>query len=78
MAAIFGHIFPFYLKFKVGHGGATVAGILIYFLIMMLNNHWISWQIVLILSIIAAILIYITKLGPVAGLISVHFFSSLF
>jgi glycerol-3-phosphate acyltransferase PlsY len=73
-AAIFGHIFPFYLKFKAGQGGATVAGILIYFLTIMLKNHWISWQIVLILSIVAAILLYITKLGPISGLVLLPFF----
>jgi len=73
VAAVFGHIFPFYLNFKAGQGGATASGILIYFLITMIKNSWISWQAILILLISGIILIYITKLGPVAGLVTLPF-----
>ncbi|MFN3301926.1 MAG: glycerol-3-phosphate acyltransferase, partial [Patescibacteria group bacterium] len=74
LAAIFGHIFPFYLKFKGGQGGATVSGILIYFLILMIINNWLSLRAVLILLISGLIFIYLTKLGPIAGLIVLLFF----
>lgn len=74
LTAILGHIFPFYLKFKAGQGGATAAGILIYFLILIIINHWISWLAVLVLLISGLILIYITKLGPLSGLIVLPFF----
>ena len=36
VAALVGHIFPFYLGFKGGQGGATGAGIFFYFMFIMI------------------------------------------
>ncbi len=38
-AAIIGHTFPFYLKFKGGRGAATAYGILIYLLVITIKNY---------------------------------------
>jgi len=67
IAAVLGHVFPFYLKFKAGQGGATAAGILIYFLVLMGTNHWLSWTAILVVLISGLIFIYITKIGPLCA-----------
>ncbi|MFQ6069743.1 MAG: glycerol-3-phosphate acyltransferase [Candidatus Aminicenantales bacterium] len=74
IAAFLGHIFPFYLCFKAGQGGATAAGITIYFLVEMLVNDWFSLLAFLVLVASTLILLYITKLGPITGLINLPFF----
>ncbi|MDO9575340.1 MAG: glycerol-3-phosphate acyltransferase [bacterium] len=38
-AAVIGHTFPFYLKFKGGRGAATAYGILIWLLIIIIKNY---------------------------------------
>jgi len=42
MAAILGHVFPFYLKFKGGKGIGTAVGILFYYLYLIIKNDWLS------------------------------------
>ena len=42
LAAVIGHIFPFYLQFRGGHGLATVMGQVLFFLFKSFRNQWIS------------------------------------
>lgn len=73
LMAVIGHIFPFYLKFRGGQGGATLSGILLFFIFQFLFRGWLSWLLFLVLLIVGLIFIYITKLGPLAGLIVLPF-----
>ncbi len=73
IAALIGHIFPFYLRFRGGQGGATGAGIFFYFIFIMISNYWFSWTSILILVLCTLILIYITHLGALTGLTIIPF-----
>lgn len=43
LSAVFGHIFPFYFKFKGGRGVATAAGLLAFFLFLAHQEKWLSF-----------------------------------
>lgn len=73
IAALIGHVFPFYLRFRGGQGGATCAGILFYFIFIMISNSWLSWASILILVLCTLILIYVTHLGALTGLTIIPF-----
>lgn len=74
LAAIVGHIYPFYLKFRGGQGQGTAVGLLFYSLIIVLINHWFSWLAFLILAIGVLLIFYISKSGLIAGLVILPFF----
>jgi len=61
LMAVVGHIFPFYLQFRGGHGIATCMGQVIFFIVRGFQNQWISWQTVLIPIIAGAIFFFITR-----------------
>jgi glycerol-3-phosphate acyltransferase PlsY len=73
IAALIGHIFPFYLRFRGGQGGATGAGIFFYFMFSMLSHLWFSWPALFILVLCILILIYVTHLGALTGLTIIPF-----
>jgi len=68
LAAIVGHIFPFYLGFKGGQGMATSTGILLYYLINYFFYGFEIFFILLFLLIIVAIFGYVTKVGEIIGI----------
>ncbi|MFB0564115.1 MAG: glycerol-3-phosphate acyltransferase [Candidatus Aminicenantaceae bacterium] len=70
LAAILGHVFPFYLKFKGGKGIGTSMGILFYYLYIMMKNQWLPfyWLIIYIIGII--ILFYIIRKKEIVGAIA--------
>ncbi|MFX1497791.1 MAG: glycerol-3-phosphate acyltransferase [Promethearchaeota archaeon] len=68
LAAIVGHIFPFYLRFKGGQGMATSTGILLYYLVNYFVYSTEILFILLFLLIIVAIFGYITKVGEIIGI----------
>jgi glycerol-3-phosphate acyltransferase PlsY len=76
IAALIGHIFPFYLRFRGGQGGATVAGLFFYFIFIMISHQWFSWTAFLILVLCTLILIYVTHLGALTGLIVFPFLAT--
>lgn len=70
LAAVLGHVFPFYLRLKGGKGIGTSVGILFYYLYLMLKNQWLSfyWLIIYIAGLI--LLFYLTRKKEIVGLIA--------
>ena len=66
--SILGHIFPFYLKFQGGKGGATTYGLIVVLLIKAILEG-LSWMFPVSLIIFALSLIIITGSGNLAAFI---------
>lgn len=70
IAAIIGHIFPFYIKFRGGQGVATAAGMLLFYLVNYLFASFLEiFAVILYLIILVAIFIFISKVGTLLPLI---------
>jgi glycerol-3-phosphate acyltransferase PlsY len=67
LAAIAGHIFPYYLRFRGGQGQATATGILLYYLVyyftVSLTQFVQFFTVILLLIVLLIIFIYISKAG---------------
>ncbi|MBY8990279.1 MAG: glycerol-3-phosphate acyltransferase [Candidatus Lokiarchaeota archaeon] len=63
LAAIVGHVFPFYLDFKGGQGNATATGILLYYLVNYLTVSFNIFYVIIFLLILVTIFTYISKSG---------------
>ena len=74
-AAVLGHDFPFYLKFKGGKGGAATGGIIIALLVLMWIQEsisgvsWLTWIPFILIVFLGLSLTAITKSGNLAGFI---------
>lgn len=63
LAAIVGHVFPFYLGFRGGEGNATATGLLLFYLVNYINAGFEIFVFLIFLMILVAIFTYISKAG---------------
>lgn len=68
VAAIGGHVFPFYLRFRGGQGVATAVGLMLFFLAKALLAGWLPWWHLLVLAGWVAVFAYICRRGEMVGL----------
>jgi glycerol-3-phosphate acyltransferase PlsY len=71
LAAIVGHVFPFYIKFRGGQGMATTSGIMLaYLLNYLLTGSEMLFFIFTYLIFVLAIFIYVTKTGIIVAIVA--------
>jgi glycerol-3-phosphate acyltransferase PlsY len=68
VAAIVGHVFPFYLRFRGGQGVATAVGLMLFFLGNALVRGWMPWWHMAVLAGWVAVFAYICRRGEMVGL----------
>lgn len=73
LAAIVGHVFPFYLDFRGGQGNATATGILLFYLVnyltVSMSQFWQFFYVIILLIVLVIIFSYISKAGSLLPMV---------
>ena len=73
LAALAGHVFPFYLQFRGGQGNATATGILLYYLVnyltVSMTQFWQFFYVIFLLVVLLIIFSYISKAGSLMPIV---------
>ena len=70
LAAIIGHVFPFYLKFRGGQGVGTAVGLIIYYLVMYIRADSDFLYTVGFLLIVFLLFYYVTQSGILGRMVA--------
>ena len=76
-AAIAGHIFPFYLRFRGGQGAATATGLLLYTLAVLMLRGWFPWGDLAFLAWVVVVFGLVSRKGEVIGAVVLPLFAVL-
>ncbi|MCX6806661.1 MAG: glycerol-3-phosphate acyltransferase [Candidatus Berkelbacteria bacterium] len=76
-AAVLGHIFPFYLKFRGGEGSATGVAILIFLITKSIIRGWFPYEILIPAAVLALSILYIARIGEIVGAVVLPVFIAL-
>lgn len=69
IAAVIGHIFPFYLQFRGGQGAATCTGLLLFFLMLLVQEKSLSMESIIVLCVVVICIFLITRVKEFLALI---------
>jgi glycerol-3-phosphate acyltransferase PlsY len=70
LAAVAGHVFPFYLSFRGGKGIGVSLGIMVYYFYEMIKNKWFSPYLFLVFILVLIIFHVIVRKKELLGMIA--------